>query len=68
MVNSNKKQIESNKSEMTEKPLENASDRLKSDDAEDRGQSSQPESGGFENSKDPTRYGDWEIAGRCIDF
>lgn len=53
---------------MTEKPLENASDRLKSDDAEDRGQSSQQESGGFENSKDPTRYGDWEIAGRCIDF
>ena len=26
------------------------------------------ESGGYENSAEPTRYGDWEIAGRCIDF
>lgn len=28
----------------------------------------QEERGGFENSAEPTRYGDWEIAGRCIDF
>ena len=28
----------------------------------------QQEQGGFENSKEPTRYGDWEIAGRCVDF
>ena len=26
------------------------------------------EKGGYENSAEPTRYGDWEIAGRCIDF
>ena len=26
------------------------------------------ENGGYEDSKEPTRYGDWEIAGRCIDF
>ena len=26
------------------------------------------EDSGFVDAKDPTRYGDWEIAGRCIDF
>lgn len=30
--------------------------------------SAQKETGGYENGKDPTRYGDWEIAGRCVDF
>lgn len=28
----------------------------------------QQETGGYEHTKDPTRYGDWEIAGRCVDF
>ena len=46
---------------------------LKSDDKNEPVQSaeqasSQQERGGFEKSKEPTRYGDWEIAGRCIDF
>ncbi len=26
------------------------------------------ETGGFEDKVEPTRFGDWEIAGRCIDF
>ncbi len=26
------------------------------------------ETGGYEKTVEPTRYGDWEIAGRCIDF
>ncbi len=26
------------------------------------------EIGGFENRKEPTRYGDWEVNGRCSDF
>lgn len=26
------------------------------------------EIGGFENRKEPTRYGDWEVDGRCSDF
>ena len=26
------------------------------------------EKGGYENTREPTRYGDWEIAGRCVDF
>jgi hypothetical protein len=27
-----------------------------------------PEIGGRESGLDPTRYGDWEKNGRCIDF
>jgi hypothetical protein len=27
-----------------------------------------PEIGGRSNGLDPTRYGDWEKDGRCIDF
>jgi len=27
-----------------------------------------PEFGGFEKKKEPTRYGDWEVDGRCTDF
>ncbi len=26
------------------------------------------EIGGFENRPEPTRYGDWEVDGRCSDF
>lgn len=48
-------------------------------DAEDAGRSDQPPGGdagaddapkeiGGRKGPDPTRYGDWEKAGRCIDF
>ena len=26
------------------------------------------EIGGFENKAEPTRYGDWDVNGRCSDF
>ena len=26
------------------------------------------EKGGFENRPEPTRYGDWDVGGRCSDF
>lgn len=26
------------------------------------------ETGGFEGRAEPTRYGDWEVDGRCSDF
>lgn len=26
------------------------------------------EKGGFENRAEPTRFGDWEVNGRCSDF
>jgi hypothetical protein len=29
---------------------------------------SAPEIGGRASGLDPTRYGDWELNGRCIDF
>ena len=34
----------------------------------DQKQTIQQETGGYEKTKEPTRYGDWEIAGRCVDF
>ncbi len=36
------------------------------ENAEINGQ--ETEKGGFENKKEPTRYGDWETGGRCWDF
>ena len=32
------------------------------------GQGTRPKELGGRNGPDPTRYGDWEKAGRCIDF
>jgi hypothetical protein len=34
----------------------------------DQARSAQKEHGGRKNGLDPTRYGDWEKNGRCIDF
>lgn len=36
-------------------------------DVQDKASGRQKEIGG-RNGPDPTRYGDWEKAGRCIDF
>lgn len=30
--------------------------------------SQEKEIGGFENREEPTRFGDWEVNGRCSDF
>ena len=43
-------------------PASRDTDAIKQDNAE-----KPPEIGGREGP-DPTRYGDWEKAGRCIDF
>ena len=32
------------------------------------GEQTRPKEFGGRNGPDPTRYGDWEKAGRCIDF
>lgn len=37
-------------------------------DAEKEGEPEQPKETGGREGPDPTRYGDWEKAGRCIDF
>jgi len=73
MENSNKKHAEISNADVPENKSGTTSDSLKSDQEKECGQSaqqvtSQQERGGFENSKEPTRYGDWEIAGRCVDF
>lgn len=46
------------------KPQKKAKDDSKSE------QKKRPEReiGGFENAPEPTRYGDWEVKGRCSDF
>ena len=39
-----------------------------SDDASSGGKPRPPNEIGGRDGPDPTRYGDWEKAGRCIDF
>ncbi len=48
----------------SEKSLKEAS----SHDAEQEVQREEKEVGGFENRPEPTRFGDWEVNGRCSDF
>ena len=38
------------------------------DDAEEQDESEKPKEIGGREGPDPTRYGDWEKAGRCIDL
>ncbi len=38
------------------------------DGAKEHGQDETPREYGGRQGKDPTRYGDWEKNGRCIDF
>jgi len=38
------------------------------DEVEEPKEPQQPEEIGGREGPDPTRYGDWEKAGRCIDF
>tara|TARA_R110002095_G_scaffold130624_8_gene113342 strand:- start:4668 stop:4820 length:153 start_codon:yes stop_codon:yes gene_type:complete len=48
----------------TDKPSSEIQEKLKpSVKAEE-----EREIGGFENRPEPTRYGDWEVNGRCSDF
>jgi hypothetical protein len=35
---------------------------------EDQGRSARPPEIGGREGPEPTRYGDWELRGRCIDF
>ena len=68
MKNSGKKQAEPGLSRLPGKQPEEKFISSDSDEIEACEQSSGNESGGYENLKEPTRYGDWEIAGRCVDF
>jgi len=38
------------------------------DDVEEESEAEKPKEIGGREGPDPTRYGDWEKAGRCIDF
>ena len=83
MDTNHNKQPQLTESDIPVQPSESNSDLLKSERTEEQMQSGQSESDhqasvhqasvhqekdGYENSKEPTRYGDWEIAGRCVDF
>lgn len=43
-------------------------DDPKKEDLEQETEPGQPKEIGGREGPDPTRYGDWEKAGRCIDF
>ncbi len=34
----------------------------------EQGANTEKEIGGFENRPEPTRFGDWDVNGRCSDF
>ncbi|MDH5722182.1 MAG: DUF1674 domain-containing protein [Alphaproteobacteria bacterium] len=48
----------------TQKPIENKGKPLEKDVISD----TEKEIGGFEKRPEPTRFGDWEVNGRCSDF
>ena len=48
--------------------IEPDSDRSQNDDGEASGPPGKEREIGGRKGPDPTRYGDWEKAGRCIDF
>ena len=50
-----------------EKPIEEA-ERVETPEAEAEAQAERPREYGGRRGLDPTRYGDWEKNGRCIDF
>jgi hypothetical protein len=45
-----------------------ASEHTEKDEAEAPPEAEKPKEIGGREGPDPTRYGDWEKAGRCIDF
>lgn len=53
----------------TEKPSpEKAQTAKKANSDAPKSEEMEKEVGGFENRPEPTRYGDWEVNGRCSDF
>ena len=70
MANKNDDQIEETSSEGDD--LESSADTKSNTTGEDQENLSKDQEGkteiGGREGLDPTRYGDWEINGRCIDF
>ena len=54
------------KNERQEQPVDTA--EASRENREDSGESRLPREIGGRDGPDPTRYGDWEKAGRCVDF
>lgn len=51
------------KNRVTEEKIKNQEDKKENDNKEEK-----PEETGGPKGLEPTRYGDWEIGGRCFDF
>lgn len=47
---------------------QNPQDLLKNKKSQNPENSDVKEIGGFENRPEPTRFGDWDVNGRCSDF
>ena len=47
---------------------DDGADEPRDDDGKEPEEDSRPKEIGGRGGLDPTRYGDWEKAGRCIDF
>jgi hypothetical protein len=44
------------------------SEKKRTDETDTKKDQPAKEYGGFENKPEPTRYGDWDVNGRCSDF
>ncbi len=53
---------------MSQSELKDGSSSAEDDETQPHEQSQQSEEYGGPRGKEPTRYGDWEKNGRCIDF
>ena len=51
-------------------PYSEEKKKIQPDDAAKQGDAPADEKGGFRDAglKEPTRYGDWDVKGRCSDF
>ena len=68
MENSDIKQIQTTDTDVPEAQSEPVSGSLNTAKPDEAQGCADKENGGYEKSAEPTRYGDWEIAGRCVDF
>ena len=53
---------------MSQQEVPDREQATEEDGAKEQGQDRAPREIGGRKGKDPTRYGDWEKNGRCIDF
>lgn len=61
--------IKVNQTKINDNTMPNNAEKTDDTEIESTLENNEPkEVNGYENKAEPTRYGDWEIGGRCYDF